>query len=81
MRLHLTIPPSVVDTQKDYITKQNKRTAKWIIQEFIVICDSVYCCMSSRKVTMIFLYVQFYNGHGCEFEYKLLLYEDMRWHS
>jgi hypothetical protein len=28
MRLHLTIPPSVVDTQKDYITKQNKRTAK-----------------------------------------------------
>jgi hypothetical protein len=28
MRFHLTIPAFVADTQKDYITEQNKRTAK-----------------------------------------------------
>jgi hypothetical protein len=28
MRLHLTVPPFIVDTQKDYITNQNKRAAK-----------------------------------------------------
>jgi len=28
---------------------------------------------------MIFLYVRFYNSNGCEFEYKLFLYEETRW--
>jgi len=37
--------------------------------------------VGNRKVTMIFFYVQFYIGHGCEFEYRLLLYEEMNWHG
>jgi hypothetical protein len=50
MHLHLPTPPFIVVTQKDSITNQNKRTA-----EFIAICESVYYCVSSRKVAMIFL--------------------------
>jgi hypothetical protein len=78
---HLPIFSFIVDIQKDSITKQNKRTAEWVVQEFVAVCESLYYCVSSRKVTMIFLYVQFYIGHGCEYEYKLLLYEEMNCHS